>query len=73
MSHTSNILKRRRFNMGEDQEETTIVTSSGNYVIAWDFKAVKKGKYDKYEIRKYVMSTFVEIILRFACADTKTL
>jgi len=42
-----------RFNMGEDQEETTVVTSSGNYVIAWDFKAVKKGKYDKYEIRKY--------------------
>jgi len=42
-----------RFDMGEGQEETSIVTSSGNYVIAWDFKAIKRGKYDKYEIRKY--------------------
>ena len=41
-----------RFDMGEGQEETSIVTSSGNYVIAWDFKAIKRGKFDKYEIRR---------------------
>lgn len=43
----------RRFNQGEGQEEKAIVTSSGQYVIAWDFAKVKKGQLDKYEIKKY--------------------
>lgn len=43
-----------RFNMGEGQEENAIVTSTGNYVVAWDFAKVKKGQLDKYEIKKYV-------------------
>lgn len=38
--------------MGIDNEETTIVTSTGPYVIAWDFNKVKKGQLDKYEIKK---------------------
>ncbi|PPQ98532.1 hypothetical protein CVT24_004023 [Panaeolus cyanescens] len=42
-----------RFNQGEGQEENAIVTSSGQYVIAWDFAKVKKGKLDQYEIKKY--------------------
>ncbi|GJE84223.1 VID27 cytoplasmic protein [Phanerochaete sordida] len=42
-----------RFNMGTDQEENTIVTSTGEYVVAWDFAKVKKGLLDKYEIKKY--------------------
>ncbi|TFY75168.1 hypothetical protein EWM64_g8845 [Hericium alpestre] len=42
-----------RFNMGEGQEENAIVTSTGQYVIAWDFGKVKKGQMDKYEIKKY--------------------
>ncbi|KAN0097408.1 VID27 cytoplasmic domain containing protein [Tylopilus felleus] len=42
-----------RFNRGEGQEENAIVTSTGKYVIAWDFKKVKKGQLDKYEIKKY--------------------
>jgi len=42
-----------RFNTGENQEEVSIVTSSGQYVIAWDFNKVKKGKLDVYEIKKY--------------------
>lgn len=42
-----------RFNQGEGQEENAIVTSTGKYVIAWDFKKVKKGQLDKYEIKKY--------------------
>jgi len=42
-----------RFNMGEGQEENAIVTSSGEFVIAWDFAKVKKGFLDKYEIKKY--------------------
>lgn len=42
-----------RFNTGPDQLENTIVTSSGPYVIAWDFSRVKKGMKDKYEIKQY--------------------
>lgn len=38
--------------MGQDQEENTIVTSTGEYVVAWDFAKVKKGQLDKYEIKK---------------------
>ncbi|KAG6837421.1 hypothetical protein H0H93_009515 [Arthromyces matolae] len=44
---------RLRFNQGPGQEENAIVTSSGQFVIAWDFKKVKKGYLDKYEIKKY--------------------
>jgi len=42
-----------RFNMGENQEENAIVTSTGEYVVAWDFNKVKKGYLDKYHIKKY--------------------
>ncbi|KAG6866460.1 hypothetical protein C0991_003978 [Blastosporella zonata] len=42
-----------KFNQGEGQEENAIVTSSGQFVIAWDFKKVKKGHLDQYEIKKY--------------------
>ncbi|KAL1946822.1 hypothetical protein VTO73DRAFT_14926 [Trametes versicolor] len=42
-----------RFNMGEGKEENAIVTSTGQYVVAWDFGKVKKGQLDKYEIKKY--------------------
>jgi len=42
-----------RFNMGESQEENAIVTSTGQFVIAWDLNKVKKGQLDKYHIKKY--------------------
>lgn len=29
------------------------MTSTGKYVIAWDFAKVKKGQMDKYEIKMY--------------------
>lgn len=38
--------------MGESQEENAIVTSTGEYVVAWDFNKVKKGHLDKYHIKK---------------------
>ena len=37
----------------EGQDENAIVTSSGQFVIAWDLAKVKKGKVDQYEIKKY--------------------
>ncbi|GLB33876.1 putative VID27-domain-containing protein [Lyophyllum shimeji] len=42
-----------KFNQGQGQEENAIVTSSGPFVIAWDFKKVKKGHLGQYEIKKY--------------------
>jgi len=42
-----------RFNMGQGQEENAIITSTGRYVIAWDFAKVKKGKLDSYVIKRY--------------------
>ncbi|KAF6762262.1 VID27 cytoplasmic protein [Ephemerocybe angulata] len=42
-----------KFNQGEGQTENAIVTSTGPFVIAWDFGKVKKGFNDKYEIKKY--------------------
>jgi len=42
-----------KFNLGEGQEENAIVTSSGQFVIAWDFAKVKKGQISHYEIKKY--------------------
>lgn len=42
-----------RFNQGEGQSENAIVTSTGQFVIAWDFAKVKKGHLDRYEIKKY--------------------
>ncbi|CAL1700728.1 unnamed protein product [Somion occarium] len=52
MEHTVSFTPAR-FNMGEGQEENAIVTSTGQYVVAWDFAKVKKGQLDKYEIKKY--------------------
>ncbi|KAJ8489307.1 hypothetical protein ONZ45_g13633 [Pleurotus djamor] len=42
-----------RFNQGEGQQENAIITSTGRYVVAWDFLKVKKGQLDKYDIKKY--------------------
>ena len=42
-----------RFNQSETDVENAIVTSTGQFVIAWDFNKVKKGLLDKYEIKKY--------------------
>ena len=41
-----------RFNTGPDQE-TSIVTSTGQYIITWNFKKVKKGRLYDYHIKKY--------------------
>ncbi|KAI0304103.1 VID27 cytoplasmic protein-domain-containing protein [Russula brevipes] len=53
MNHNIASLLPGSFNVGEGQEENAIVTSTGQYVIAWDFAKVKKGQMDKYEIKKY--------------------
>lgn len=42
-----------RFNTGPDAKETSIVTSSGSFVVTWNFQKVKQGKLDVYQIKKY--------------------
>ncbi|KAF9581509.1 hypothetical protein BGW38_001443 [Lunasporangiospora selenospora] len=41
-----------RFNTGIGEEEKTIVTSTGPYVITWNFRRVKLG-YKDYQIKQY--------------------
>ncbi|TFL00478.1 VID27 cytoplasmic protein [Pterulicium gracile] len=42
-----------RFNTGPDLVENAIVTSTGPFIVAWNFSKVKKGQLDRYEIKKY--------------------
>ncbi len=43
-----------RFNAGEGQEENAIVTSTGQFVVAWDFRKIKRNDFDSYVIKKCV-------------------
>ncbi|WBW72543.1 WD repeat protein, Vid27 family, conserved protein [Schizosaccharomyces osmophilus] len=42
-----------KFNTGIDAKETTIITSVGPYLISWNLDLVKRGKLDKYKLRRY--------------------
>ena len=44
------------------------MTSSGEYVIAWDFAQAKKGRTDRYEIKKYVPSLHFTAMSRHVAA-----
>lgn len=41
-----------KFNIGEGLERT-IVTSTGPYIVTWNFRAVKAGKFTQYKIKRY--------------------
>ncbi|EOQ98890.1 Vacuolar import and degradation protein 27 [Wallemia ichthyophaga EXF-994] len=41
-----------KFNQGES-EETNIVTSTGPYVVTFNFKRIKAGRLDAYKIQRY--------------------
>lgn len=42
-----------RFNTGEGTNETSIVTSTGPFVVTWQMKKVLKGNKDAYNIKRY--------------------
>lgn len=42
-----------RFNVGESDEERSIVTSTGPYIITWNFRKVKQNKLLEYTMKKY--------------------
>ncbi|KAF9962255.1 hypothetical protein BGZ72_008390 [Mortierella alpina] len=48
-----------RFNTGVNEEEKTIVTSTGPYVITWNFRRVKNGHYE-YQIKQYADSVVAD-------------
>ncbi|PRP79068.1 vacuolar import and degradation protein [Planoprotostelium fungivorum] len=41
-----------KFNGGAGQEKA-IVTSTGPYVVTWNFSKIKKGIYDAYDVKEY--------------------
>lgn len=42
-----------KFNTGENSMEKTIITSTGPYMITWNFRKIKGGKLHEYSIKKY--------------------
>ena len=42
-----------RFNTGVNETEKTIVTSTGKNVITWNFRRLKQGRTDDYNIKQY--------------------
>lgn len=42
-----------RFDTGENSMERSIITSTGPYVITWNFRKVKNGRLHEYNIKKY--------------------
>lgn len=42
-----------RFNTGVNESEKTIVTSTGKYVVTWNFRRLKQGRTDDYSIKQY--------------------
>lgn len=42
-----------KFNVNQDGKETSIITSTGPYLVTWNMKKVLEGKKDSYTIKKY--------------------
>jgi hypothetical protein len=42
-----------KFDTGENTMEKSIITSTGPYVITWNFRKVKNGRLHEYNIKKY--------------------
>lgn len=42
-----------RFNTAPNEAEKTIVTSTGRFVVTWNFRRLKQGRYDDYQIKQY--------------------
>lgn len=45
----------RRFNAGIGEVERTIVTSTGPFIVAWNFRHVKAGNVNNYTLRRCVL------------------
>lgn len=50
-----------KFNVGHDKERS-IVTSTGPYVITWNFRKVRQNKLDEYQVRSLFSSSSSSLI-----------
>lgn len=60
--------KKSYFNMGLDQQEKSIITSTGPFAIMWSLKQIFKGKTTSYLLKRYD-SEIVEDNFRFGTDD----
>ncbi|KAF1945755.1 VID27-domain-containing protein [Clathrospora elynae] len=42
-----------RFNTGENEKETTVITATGPFIISWSLKKVLANRRDPYSIKRY--------------------
>jgi len=59
--------KSASFDTGENIEEEWIVTSTGSYLVTWDFRKVKRGIRDCYKIKR--TGEIIEAKFRYAKKD----
>ena len=51
---------RAHFNTGPDVEETSIITSTGPFLVTWSLKRVLKGLKDPYQIKRYAAEVMAD-------------
>ncbi|KAJ9611699.1 Vacuolar import and degradation protein 27 [Cladophialophora chaetospira] len=51
---------RAHFNTGPDVEETSIITSTGPFLVTWSLKKVLKGQKDPYQIKRYAAEVMAD-------------
>ncbi|KIW89190.1 uncharacterized protein Z519_10042 [Cladophialophora bantiana CBS 173.52] len=51
---------RAHFNTGVDSQETSIITSTGPFLVTWSLKKVLDGKKDPYQIKRYAAEVMAD-------------
>ncbi|KIW75099.1 hypothetical protein Z517_11870 [Fonsecaea pedrosoi CBS 271.37] len=51
---------RAHFNTGLDSQETSIITSTGPFLVTWTLKKVLEGKRDPYQIKRYAAEVMAD-------------
>ena len=51
---------RAHFNTGPNVEETSIITSTGPFLVTWTLKKVLKGERDSYHIKRYAAEVMAD-------------
>jgi tRNA (guanine9-N1)-methyltransferase len=51
---------RAHFNTGPDVQETSIITSTGPFLVTWSLKKVLQGQKDPYQIKRYAAEVMAD-------------
>ncbi|OAP58514.1 hypothetical protein AYL99_07604 [Fonsecaea erecta] len=51
---------RAHFNTGLDSQETSIITSTGPFLVTWSLRKVLEGKRDPYQIKRYAAEVMAD-------------